>query len=195
MGVLDPTTIALVAAGGMSGLVAVITATSTFLRDRFKFNKSQDALTVTVTDREGNVIATLLSSEDDRVQKIIKEIAAIGDAENIQEDSRADQAPREMVDLGDLEGDQSNPGQARDSYRQVRATRRPDRSAGGSLSDVRFLTVAEVATIMRVSKMTVYKLIHEGSLEAIRRGRSFRIPHTAIDEYLRQVNALNKARR
>ncbi|HYK28561.1 MAG TPA: helix-turn-helix domain-containing protein, partial [Streptosporangiaceae bacterium] len=28
------------------------------------------------------------------------------------------------------------------------------------LSDVRFLTVAEVAAIMRVSKMTVYRLVH-----------------------------------
>ena len=36
------------------------------------------------------------------------------------------------------------------------------------LSDVRFLTVAEVATIMRVSKMTVYRLVHSGELEAIR---------------------------
>ena len=41
------------------------------------------------------------------------------------------------------------------------------------LSDVRFLTVAEVATIMRVSKMTVYRLVHSGELEAIRVGRSF----------------------
>ena len=31
------------------------------------------------------------------------------------------------------------------------------------LSDVRFLTVAEVASIMRVSKMTVYRLVHWGS--------------------------------
>jgi excisionase family DNA binding protein len=30
------------------------------------------------------------------------------------------------------------------------------------LSDVRFLTVAEVAAIMRVSKMTVYRLVHSG---------------------------------
>jgi len=44
------------------------------------------------------------------------------------------------------------------------------------LSDVRFLTVAEVATIMRVSKMTVYRLVHSGELEAIRVGRSFRVP-------------------
>ena len=34
------------------------------------------------------------------------------------------------------------------------------------LSDVRFLTVSEVATIMRVSKMTVYRLVHSGELEA-----------------------------
>ncbi len=34
------------------------------------------------------------------------------------------------------------------------------------LSDVRFLTVAEVASIMRVSKMTVYRLVHSGELEA-----------------------------
>ena len=44
------------------------------------------------------------------------------------------------------------------------------------LSDVRFLTVAEVALIMRVSKMTVYRLVHSGELEAIRVGRSFRGP-------------------
>mgnify|MGYP002682515371 CR=1 FL=1 len=30
------------------------------------------------------------------------------------------------------------------------------------LSEVRFLTVAEVASIMRVSKMTVYRLVHGG---------------------------------
>src|SRR5580700_6761539 len=44
------------------------------------------------------------------------------------------------------------------------------------LSEVRFLTVAEVAAIMRVSKMTVYRLVHSGELEAIRVGRSFRVP-------------------
>nr|WP_243683115.1 helix-turn-helix domain-containing protein [Clavibacter michiganensis] len=44
------------------------------------------------------------------------------------------------------------------------------------LSDVRFLTVAEVAEMMRVSKMTVYRLVHSGDLPAIRFGRSFRVP-------------------
>jgi len=53
------------------------------------------------------------------------------------------------------------------------------------LSDVRFLTVAEVASIMRVSKMTVYRLVHSGELEAIRVGRSFRVPEQAVNRYLR----------
>lgn len=52
--------------------------------------------------------------------------------------------------------------------------------------DVRFLTVAEVAAIMRVSKMTVYRLVHSGELPAVRVGRSFRVPEQAVQAYLRQ---------
>ncbi|TFD16485.1 DNA-binding protein [Cryobacterium sp. TMT1-21] len=48
------------------------------------------------------------------------------------------------------------------------------------LSDIRFLTVAEVADMMRVSKMTVYRLVHSGELPAIRFGRSFRVPQSAV---------------
>ena len=33
----------------------------------------------------------------------------------------------------------------------------------GDISEVKFLTVAEVAAVMRVSKMTVYRLVHSGS--------------------------------
>jgi len=57
----------------------------------------------------------------------------------------------------------------------------PDRS----LSEVRFLTVAEVAAMMRVSKMTVYRLVHNGELPAVRVGRSFRVPEQAVHDYLR----------
>src|ERR1700710_1558158 len=52
------------------------------------------------------------------------------------------------------------------------------------LADVSFLTVAEVATKMRVSKMTVYRLVHNGELPAVRVGRSFRVPEEAVNEYL-----------
>ncbi|QPK83465.1 helix-turn-helix domain-containing protein [Corynebacterium qintianiae] len=48
----------------------------------------------------------------------------------------------------------------------------------------KFLTVAEVAEIMRVSKMTVYRLVHAGDLPAVRVGRSFRVNERAVSEYL-----------
>ena len=54
-----------------------------------------------------------------------------------------------------------------------------------TLGEMRFLTVAEVAEIMRVSKMTVYRLVHSGELASVRVGRSFRVPERAVNEYLR----------
>lgn len=53
-----------------------------------------------------------------------------------------------------------------------------------SLSDSRFLTVQEVAELMRVSSMTVYRLIKAGEMRAARVGRSFRIREADVDEYL-----------
>lgn len=54
-------------------------------------------------------------------------------------------------------------------------------------SQVQFLTVAEVASMMRVSKMTVYRLVHSGELPAARVGRSFRVPQRAMEDYLRNA--------
>jgi excisionase family DNA binding protein len=54
-------------------------------------------------------------------------------------------------------------------------------------ADVKFLTVAEVAAVMRVSKMTVYRMVHGGELPAIRVGRSFRVPEQAVHDYLRDA--------
>ncbi len=56
-------------------------------------------------------------------------------------------------------------------------------SAGGER--MRYLTVAEVAELMRLSRMTVYRLVHGGELPAVRVGRSFRVPQDALDAYLR----------
>jgi excisionase family DNA binding protein len=64
---------------------------------------------------------------------------------------------------------------------------RPMSSGERPLSEVRFLTVAEVAAVMRVSKMTVYRLVHSGELPAIRVGRSFRVPEQAVHDYLRDA--------
>lgn len=52
------------------------------------------------------------------------------------------------------------------------------------MSGMTFMTVAEVASVMRVSKMTVYRLVHSGELPAVRVGRSFRVPQQAVDEFL-----------
>ena len=52
---------------------------------------------------------------------------------------------------------------------------------------VEFYTVAEVAARMRVSKMTVYRLVHSNELTAVRVGRSFRVPEHAVDAYLREA--------
>ena len=48
------------------------------------------------------------------------------------------------------------------------------------LTSARFLTIFEAATILRVSKQTVYRLVRAGDIEAIRVGRSFRIPERAV---------------
>jgi excisionase family DNA binding protein len=51
-------------------------------------------------------------------------------------------------------------------------------------TDDRFLTVQEVAELMRVSTMTVYRLIKAGDLRASRVGRSFRVRAGDVDAYL-----------
>ncbi|HEX2306956.1 MAG TPA: helix-turn-helix domain-containing protein [Jatrophihabitantaceae bacterium] len=52
---------------------------------------------------------------------------------------------------------------------------------------MKFLTVAEVAAMMRVSKMTVYRMVHSGELAAVRVGRSFRVPEKAVHDYLQNA--------
>jgi excisionase family DNA binding protein len=58
--------------------------------------------------------------------------------------------------------------------------------SSGDISEAKFLTVAEVASTMRVSKMTVYRLLHSGELPAVRVGRSFRVVESDVNEYLRK---------
>ncbi len=53
-----------------------------------------------------------------------------------------------------------------------------------SLSKARFLTVQEVAEQLRVSSMTVYRLIKSGEIPAVRVGRSFRVREADVDRYL-----------
>jgi len=48
----------------------------------------------------------------------------------------------------------------------------------------RFLTVGEVADMLRVSSMTVYRLIKAGELNALRVGKSYRLAEDEVDRYL-----------
>ncbi len=50
----------------------------------------------------------------------------------------------------------------------------------------RFLTVAEVAAILRVSTMTVYRLIKAGELPTVRVGKSYRLREDDVDAYVAQ---------
>ena len=47
-----------------------------------------------------------------------------------------------------------------------------------------YLTIAEVAASLRVSRMTVYRLVRAHTLAAIRVGKSYRITEQAVEEYL-----------
>jgi excisionase family DNA binding protein len=58
----------------------------------------------------------------------------------------------------------------------------------GKLNDARsrsrYVTVAEVADQLRVSNMTVYRLVQAGQLPAVRIGRSYRIRDEDVDRFL-----------
>jgi excisionase family DNA binding protein len=51
------------------------------------------------------------------------------------------------------------------------------------------LTIAEVAAALRVSKMTVYRLVKSHALASVRFGKSYRIPESAVEEYIRQAGS------
>lgn len=55
----------------------------------------------------------------------------------------------------------------------------PEREFGEPL-----LTVGEVAGLMRVSNMTVYRLIKSGQMSAIRVGKNYRLRRSDVDRYL-----------
>ena len=50
----------------------------------------------------------------------------------------------------------------------------------------RFLTPAEVADMLRVSTMTVYRLIKAGDIPALKVGKSYRLAEDEVDRYLAQ---------
>lgn len=50
-----------------------------------------------------------------------------------------------------------------------------------------YLSVRDVSVRMKVCKMTVYRLIHAGELDAVRVGKQFRISPENLTSYLNRV--------
>jgi excisionase family DNA binding protein len=61
-----------------------------------------------------------------------------------------------------------------------------DATPSSSLMSARFVTVSEVARQLRVSNMTVYRLVKSGQLPAVRVGRGYRIREDDVRKYLDQ---------
>jgi excisionase family DNA binding protein len=51
-------------------------------------------------------------------------------------------------------------------------------------TEARLLTVSEVADLLRVSRMTVYRLIKTGDIPALRVGRNYRLREEDVHNYL-----------
>lgn len=49
-------------------------------------------------------------------------------------------------------------------------------------------TVGEVAERMRVSRMSIYRLIHAGTLQSLRVGGSFRVTQAALDDFMARAD-------
>lgn len=54
-------------------------------------------------------------------------------------------------------------------------------------TDLKLLKVAEVVDVLRVSKTTVYRLMHDGTIRSMRVGRGFRIPEAELLAYLKRI--------
>lgn len=48
----------------------------------------------------------------------------------------------------------------------------------------KFYTIEEVAELLKVAYLTVYRWIQAGKLEAVKAGKQYRIKHTQLDKFL-----------
>ena len=55
------------------------------------------------------------------------------------------------------------------------------------LFDPKFLTVSEIADIMRISRGTVYRKIDSGDIESVRVGNSIRVPESVFVAYMEDI--------
>lgn len=60
----------------------------------------------------------------------------------------------------------------------------PHDAADQQEEEHRFMTVTEVAAELRVSRATVYRLLHAGALPGRRFGKTLRVPRDAVAAYI-----------
>lgn len=51
------------------------------------------------------------------------------------------------------------------------------------------LTVPDAAALMRLGKRTVWRMVADGEIESVKRGRSRRIPRQAVADYIASLRA------
>lgn len=52
--------------------------------------------------------------------------------------------------------------------------------------EVEYVTVSEIAKAVRISRMTVYRLIESKKIPSVKFGNSYRVPKIAIEKYLNE---------
>lgn len=57
-------------------------------------------------------------------------------------------------------------------------------AAGTEPADSRFMTASEVATVLRVSPATIYRLVRTGVLPGLRVGHSLRLSRSAVEQFM-----------
>ena len=55
----------------------------------------------------------------------------------------------------------------------------------------KYYTIQEVADLLKVTYLTVYRWIRSGILESVRAGKQYRIKKSHLDEYLCRKNKQN----
>lgn len=57
-----------------------------------------------------------------------------------------------------------------------------------------FLTVSEVASLLKLSESTVYTMVRAGEIPAVKLGNQWRVSETRLDEWLEEKEDSSEAR-
>jgi len=57
-----------------------------------------------------------------------------------------------------------------------------------------FLTVSEVASLLKLSESTVYTMVRAGDIPAVKLGNQWRVSETRLDEWLEEKEDSSEAR-